>query len=285
MAASGQTRAGLKTGKRWTLDDIHWDRFDSAKVDPEIVKIVKAASLVEYNGADYATYLCNVFADDPDFQVVARNWAEEEVQHGQALGRWAHMADPSFDFARAFKRFTEGFRLPLDVTTSVRGSRTGELVARCVVEVGTSSNYSALGAATEEPVLKENCRYIAADEFRHYKLFYTHMKRYLKIERISKLRRLAVALGRLNESEDDELAYAYYAANGREDEPYDRKRSARAYAARTFSYLRPAEVQRSVAMTFRAVGLSPRSQLARWTTRGANWLLRSRQKRFAETGL
>ncbi len=104
---SGQTRAGLKTGQRWTLDDIHWDRFDGAKLDPEIVKIVKAASLVEYNGADYAAYLCNVFADDPDFQAVARNWAKEEVQHGQALGRWAHMADPSFDFARTFKRFTE----------------------------------------------------------------------------------------------------------------------------------------------------------------------------------
>ena len=44
-----------------------------------------------------------MFSDDPDFQAVARNWAEEEVQHGQALGRWAHMADPSFDFARTFK--------------------------------------------------------------------------------------------------------------------------------------------------------------------------------------
>ncbi len=282
---SGQTRAGLKTVKRWTLDDIHWDRFDGAKLDPEIVKVVKAASLVEYNGADYAAYLCNVFSDDPDFQAAARNWAEEEVQHGQALGCWAHMADPSFDFARTFKRFTEGYRLPLDATTSVRGSRAGELVARCVVEVGTSSNYSALGAATAEPVLKEICRYIAADEFRHYKLFYTHMKRYLEIERISRLRRLAVALGRLNESEDDELAYAYYAANGGADEPYDRKRCARAYAARTFSYFRPVEVRRSVAMTFRAVGLSPRSHLAHWTTRGANWLLRSRQKRFAQTGL
>ncbi len=270
---------------RWTLDDIHWDRFDASKLDPDIVKIVKAASLIEYNGADYATYLCNVFPDDPDFQAVARNWAEEEVQHGRALGRWAEMADSSFDFARSFKRFTEGYRLPLEVTASVRGSRAGELVARCVVEVGTSSNYTALGAATEEPVLKEICAYVAADEFRHYKLFYTQMKRYLEIDGISRLRRLAVVLGRLHESDDDELAYAYYAANGREDEPYDRKRSARAYAARTFSYFRPVEVQRGVTMTFRAAGLSPRGRLARWTASGANWLLRSRQKRFAATGL
>ncbi len=123
------------------------------------------------------------------------------------------------------------------------------------------------------------------DEFRHYKLFYTHMQRYLEIERISKLRRLAVVLGRLTESEDDELAYAYYAANGRDDERYDRKRCARAYAARTFSYFRPLEVQRGVPMTFKTAGFSPRGPLARWTTRGVTWLLQSRQKRFAETGL
>ncbi len=280
-----RVKAPPSQGKHWSLDDIPWDRFDRSKLDPDLVKIVKAASVVEYNGGDYAAYLCNVFSGDEDFQEAAKAWAAEEVQHGLALGRWAQMADPAFDFARSFKRFTEGFRLPLKTATSVRGSRAGELVARCVVEVGTSSNYSALGAATEEPVLKEICRYIAADEFRHYKLFYTHMKRYLEIERISKLRRVLVAFGRVNESDDDELAYAYYVTNGGEDEPYDRKRSARAYAARTFSYFRPLEVHRSVAMTFRAVGLSPRSQLAHWTTRGVNWLLQTRQKRLAQTGL
>ena len=38
----------------------------------EMDKIIKAAALVEYNGRDYATYLCNVFNDDPEFQQVAR---------------------------------------------------------------------------------------------------------------------------------------------------------------------------------------------------------------------
>ena len=28
----------------WTLDDISWDRFDRTKVDPELLKVVKAAS-------------------------------------------------------------------------------------------------------------------------------------------------------------------------------------------------------------------------------------------------
>ena len=29
--------------KHWTLDDIPWERFDRSRVDPEVVKIVKAA--------------------------------------------------------------------------------------------------------------------------------------------------------------------------------------------------------------------------------------------------
>jgi hypothetical protein len=145
-------------------------------------------------------------------------------------------------------------------------------------------NYSALGSAAAEPVLKEICRNIAADEFRHYKLFYTHMQRYLEIERISKLRRALVALGRIGESHDDELAYAYYAANSAEDERYERKRSSRAYETRIFSYFQPLHVERGVAMTFKVAGLSPKSQLARWTTRGVYWLMRSRQKRFARAG-
>ena len=182
------------TGNTWTLDDIPWARFDRSKVDPELLKIVKAAGLVEYNGGDYASYLCNVFHDDPSFQDAANAWAVEEVQHGKALGRWAQLADPSFDFEAAFTRFTDGYKLPLDAQASVRGSRTGELVARCIVEVGTSSYYSALGEATDEPVLRAICRHIAADEFRHYKLFYTHLKRYLEAERIGRLRRILVAL-------------------------------------------------------------------------------------------
>ncbi len=269
------------TDKHWSLDDIPWDRFDPGKLDADLIKVVKAASMVEYNGGDYAIYLCNVFADDADFQVVARAWAAEEVQHGAVLGRWAEMADPGFDFTASFKRFTEGYSLPLDATASVRGSRAGELVARCIVEVGTSSYYSALAAASEEPVLTVICRRIAADEFRHYKLFYKHLKRYLEIERFSKLRRIRVALGRIGESEDDELAYAYYAANGAPGEPYERKRWSRAYTARAFSYYRPAHIERGIAMTFKAAGLAPRGSLARWTSRGAYWLMRSRQRRAA----
>ncbi len=245
----------------WTLDDIPWDTFQAEKVDPELLKIIKAASLVEFNGTDYAHYLCNIFADDPDFQASAQIWAREEVQHGEALARWAEMADPSFNFKAAFKRFTDGYQIPLEAEESVRGSLSGELVARCVVEVGTSSYYSALAEAAKEPVLIAICRHIAADEMRHYKLFYDNLKQYLERENIGRLRRVWVALQRIGESEDDELAYAYYAANGA-GQAYDRKRWAQDYMSRAYSYYKQKHVRRAVAMTFKAAGLNPQGRLS-----------------------
>src|SRR6202795_1815974 len=196
----------------WTLDDIPWDRFKRAKLDPEIVRIVKAAALVEHNGAAYAHHLCRIFADDPAFQETAQRWGEEEIQHGAALARWARLADPEFDFDRAFARFQAGFRVDFDSARSRRGSRAGEMVARCVVEIGTSSYYTALREAAAEPVLQEICRHIAADELRHYRLFYKNLDRCLARERLGRLARLRVALGRGAGSGDDEFGYASFAA-------------------------------------------------------------------------
>lgn len=251
--------------RHWTLDDIPWDRFDPAKVDPEILRIVKAASLVEQNGADYARYLCGVFADDPLFQEAARSWGAEEIQHGQALGRWATLADPGFDHAAACARFTAGFRVDLDAVNSVRGSRAGELVARCIVETGTSSYYTALAEATAEPVLRVICHRIAADELRHYKLFLTHLRRYLDAEGLGVWGRLRVALGRIRESEDDELAFAYHAAND-PGGAYDRTRAIRAYERRAYAVYRRHHVERGIAMVLKTVGLTPNGRLNRVAT-------------------
>ncbi|MGD1877292.1 MAG: ferritin-like domain-containing protein [Kiloniellaceae bacterium] len=264
------------TGGHWTLDDIPWEQFDAAKVDPELVKIVKAASLVEYNGRDYAAYLCNVFHDDPDFKGAAMSWAEEEVQHGAALARWAKLADDNFDFEHSFGRFRDGYQIAVESSDSIRGSRSGELVARCIVEVGTSSYYASIGATTDEPVLRAICRNIAADELRHYKLFYAHLRRYLDHEGIGKWKRLGVALSRIGESEDDELAYAFYAANENQATPYDRKTCGRAYMKRAFACYREPQIKRAVAMIFKAAGLNPQGRTAGLAARAAYGFVRLR---------
>ena len=265
----------------WTLDDIAWDRFDRSKVDPEIVPIVKAAALVEQNGAAYAHHLGRIFADDPAFRESARRWGEEEVQHGRALARWAALADRDFDFAAACARFHAGFRVDFDSARSRRGSRAGEMVARCVVEIGTSCYYTALREAAAEPVLQEICRHIAADELRHYRLFYKTLDRCLAQEPLGRLGRLRVALGRVAEAEDDELAYAYYAAN-EDGRPYQRRRCTRAYARRALALYRPHHVERGVAMLLKAAGLTPNGVLGRLASRLAWQAISGRAARLAQ---
>ena len=268
--------------KHWHIDEIGWDRFDPSKVDPEIVPLVKAAAMVERNAADYVTYLTRVFADDPDFQAAAEHWGVEETQHGDALGRWGEIADPTWNFQEAFARYRAGYKIQLDAEASIRGSRTGELIARCMVETGTSSYYSALGDSTEEPVLRQVCRLIAADEYRHFKLFYDHMKRYLAREKLSFAKRLRVALGRIGESEDDELAYAFHCGNEAEGMPYDHDRCISGYMGRAMGFYRFRHIERGMGMIFKTIGLEPRGRMSDIAAKGAWRLLQWRRDRYQQ---
>jgi hypothetical protein len=157
------------------------------------------------------------------------------------------------------------------------------MMARCIVETGTSSYYSALKDTTAEPVLKQICAKIAADEFRHYKLFYEHLRRCLKRDRLSKWARLRVGWSRIAESEDDELAYAYFAANEPADAVYDRKRYTQAYAKRAYPLYRANHVQRAMAMVLKAIGLEPQGRLNALMTRAGLWFLRRRSAQLAAT--
>ncbi|WP_043745486.1 acyl-ACP desaturase [Paramagnetospirillum magneticum] len=247
----------------WSADDIAWDRFDPGQVNDGILKVIKAAAMVERNAADYTLYLARVFRDDPAFVAILEQWRADEIRHGEALGRYAEMADPSFVFARRFQRFTDGYRIPVDAETSVRGSVTGELLARCIVETGTSSFYCAVRDATREPVLRELCHRIAGDEFRHYKLFYTAMRHRQGRDRLPVWRRALVAVGRIRESDDDELAYAWFAANEPEEAVYDRRRCNAAYASRAYALYGKVHAERAASMVVKAVGLDPRGWLGR----------------------
>lgn len=252
----------------WTMDDVHWTLFDPQKVEPTLLCAIKAAALVEYNAPDYVTYLKRVFAGNPQTMTAIEQWGREESQHGRALGRWAEMADPSFKLEEAFARFRKGYT-PAHFSdgeeTSVRGSRRGEMVARCVVESGTSSYYTAIRDATEEPVLKEIAGRIAADEYRHYKLFYDILNAQTEPD-IGFWTRLRIAIGRVRESDDDELAYAYYCANVPPEKesvtPYKRKKYSRLSAHASMTVYHRRHIQKLVQMVVKVVGANPHGWLA-----------------------
>ncbi|WP_040476056.1 ferritin-like domain-containing protein [Paramagnetospirillum caucaseum] len=252
-------------GKGWNADDIAWDRFDPGRVDAGILQVIKAAAMVERNAADYTLYLARVFRDDPGFVARLDRWREDEIRHGDILGRYAELADPGFCFAERFGRFADGYRIPAqaEAEASVRGSATGELLARCIVETGTSSFYSAIRDASREPVLREICHRIAGDEFRHYKLFYGAMRDSQARDRLPLWRRALVAVGRIRESDDDELAYAWHAANEPDGVEYDRARCNAAYASRAYALYGKVHAERAAGMVVKAVGLDPRGWLGR----------------------
>ena len=130
-----------------------------------IVRLVKAASLVEHNGAR----LC-----PPSVPCLRRR----SRVPGAARGAGARRRSSTARRWRAGRRWPTRLSIspPLSPASrpasasistadrSRRGSRAGEMVARCIVETGTSSYYTALREAAAEPVLQEICRRIAADE-------------------------------------------------------------------------------------------------------------------------
>jgi hypothetical protein len=262
--------------EHWKVSDLPWSGFDPSRVDPELLKLVKAAAVVEYSGLRYSQYLCNVFSNDADFQKSARRWGLNEVQHGETLGRYASLADPSFDFTRAYARNIVGYSIDTDTTASIRGSLSGELVARCMVEIGTSSFYTAMGGATNEPLLQAICRNIATDKFQHYGMFYAYLKHYAAKEETSRLHRLKIMLARLFEAEDDELAYAYYAANARSDALYARENCIRAFELRALPLYSQEMIEQAVALMFKACGFRPYSFAQRMASRMAWKNLQSR---------
>jgi rubrerythrin len=269
----------------WTLADVRWHLFDASSVDATMLAAIKAAALVEYNAPDYVSYLKKVFRGSPPETVTwIDRWGAEERQHGRALGRWAETADPSFKLEETFARFRKGYT-PAHFneagTDSVRGSRRGEMIARCVVESGTSSYYAAIRDATDEPVLKEVAGRISADEYRHYRLFYEVLHKQSEPD-MSFLKKLWVAVRRVQESNDDELAYAYYCANVPAEEeparPYNRKLYSRLAARTGMTIYRRRHIRKLVQMVAKAVGADPHGKLADW---GEEILWRMMQRKAA----
>jgi hypothetical protein len=108
------------------------------------------------------------------------------------------------------------------------------------------------------------------------------MRRYLAREKIGVLTRLRVALGRIGESEDDELAYAYYCGNEPESQAFQHARCTAAYMGRAMAFYRYHHMQRGTGMMLKTVGLPPRGRLSNLATSLGWRLLQWRQRRFQQ---
>jgi hypothetical protein len=164
----------------WTLDDIDWNRLEPerARADSMIYYLVAAGSFIETAADLYSANLVAFFSDPPLRRWLARNWEQEELQHGRALRRYIEAVWPELDWARGYTAFFAEYS-PFCVREQLESHPALELAARCVVETGTSTFYTALHRRAEEPVLKDLSDRIRQDEVRHY----TRFRQFLDLHR------------------------------------------------------------------------------------------------------
>jgi hypothetical protein len=197
--------------RRWRLADVDFDGLDRRAIadDALAFRLVFLASFIETGSDLYAENLIEYFADDAEISDwLRRSWQPEEVQHGNALRNYAARVWPEVDWPRRYDDFFAAYSR----TCTVGGLEQAcalELAARCIVETGTSTFYSALHDYAREPVLKDLAARIFADEVRHYKHFYYHFCRYNRRERHSRWRIGQALLRRLFETRTGDGYYAY----------------------------------------------------------------------------
>lgn len=194
----------------WTLSDVAWDAVDraAARANPLTYYLVTAASFVE-TGADlYAGNLAG-YVDDPEARRWLREqWEAEELRHGQALRKYVETVWPEVDWAAAYAGFFAEYAA-VCTQDALDRSQALEMVARCVIEVSTSTLYTTLQRHAPEPVLRDLAGRIRQDEVRHYnhfRAFFDGRRRSERVGRVAVLRKLR---SRLATAGDDDAYIAY----------------------------------------------------------------------------
>lgn len=185
----------------WQLGEIDFSRIDTARVrDSDALFLVTcSASFVESGSDTYSRNLIDYFADDAEVgDWLHAHWEREELQHGRALQAYVRHVWPEFDWDAAYAGFFAEYATlcTLDELEPTRGQ---EMVARCMVEMATTTYYQALSRTCDEPVLRDLAWRIRSDEVRHYKHFYRYFLKYSQREGLNRPHVLAALLRRVAE--------------------------------------------------------------------------------------
>ncbi len=162
--------------------------------------LVAAASFVETAAELYTDNLVVHFPDPLAREWLANRWRLEELQHGKALRAYVEAAWPEFDWERGYAGFFDEYSR-MCTMEELEDSRALEMAARCVVETGTATLYTALQACAREPVLRQLTGLIRRDEVRHYNYFRSFYQAYQAEEQVGRLSVLRALRKRFTEAE------------------------------------------------------------------------------------
>lgn len=175
----------------WRIEDIDFAAVDRALVekDERLFYLLASASFVEILSEVYTENLIEHYDGNAETtRWLKETWQREEVQHGRSLKTYVLAVWPEFDWEKSYSGFAAEYSA-LCSMDNLESSRALEMIARCVVETGTSTLYRCLYDHAEEPVLKRILANIKADEVRHYSKF---RRLFLEHNRSEKNRILAV---------------------------------------------------------------------------------------------
>ncbi len=225
---------------RWTYTDIDYSRinFSAVRDNPFLFKVVAIASFIEITSGVYEENLASFYAgDDKLVAWLHDTWEVEELQHGEALRHYVRTVWPDFDWNSAYARFREHY-LPLCNTEAFQPTKAREMIARMVVETGTSTYYRALeqhATDIDEPILKELCHNISQDEVHHYKGFSNAFAQYNETEKNSKTDIVKVLYARLKAAGDEDIEIGFRSLESGEDYA-DFRKEVKAFAHTYYPY-------------------------------------------------
>ena len=200
---------------KWYYDkDIAYTDIDVDMIKENIYlfKTLVIASFIEITSHIYERNLNKHFKNDNETtQWLQQVWEPEETQHGKSLKRYISTVWPEFDWEKHYKIFTESY-LPLCNMGALEPTRAGEMIARMVVETGTSSLYKALANYAidlNEPVLRDLASRISKDEVCHFEMFEKVFKKYKDEQKLSRNDIMMILYARLREINNEDIKIAF----------------------------------------------------------------------------
>ena len=191
---------------RWCMKDISYEHIDRSLIegDEDLFYLLMSASFIETGSDTYAANLGEHYAGYPEIQHwLQGEWEHEELQHGAALRRYVETVWPSFPWQEAYDSFFAEYS-QLCTVEELFSDRRLEMVARCVVETGTTAYYHTLRELSREPVLTQLLSQIRNDEIGHFKYFLAGFKSLQQQAPVGRMRIAGTLYSRLKELRDSD---------------------------------------------------------------------------------
>lgn len=185
----------------WRVEDLDFSRIDRQAIEhsEDMFFLLMSASFIETGSDTYATNLAEHYAAYPEISAWLKDhWEAEELQHGRALRAYVEAVWPRFPWQQAYDSFFGEYSKLCTVEELYPDQRL-EMVARCVVETGTTAYYHTLRELSDEPVLTELLGHIRNDEVSHYKHFLKYFKELQQEAPVGRARIAGALYGRLKE--------------------------------------------------------------------------------------